>query len=451
MTLLGTIYSLFPSLRSSLQSLYFVPVVVSAVLLGWRKSSAFTVVGVSLVLCVSCLAWSNHSPREFIHSILWGCTLGTTGAVIALMVGAKERKVEQLLKKQSSLALTDQLTQVANRRAFDLEMRRRMSEQVRYERTLSLLMIDIDFFKKFNDRFGHSIGDQVLKKIAVTIQNCLREADLVARFGGEEFSVLLPNTNLAEAVVVAERIRSAVDQLTEEEIGCPQKLSVSVGVTEVTRTDDENAALERADIAMYAAKTNGRNQVFSNCPDEEERRQQTDHRTAIASFATSIFNEAQSVQSAVESVTGLPYLKVFDNELARRIYESARYGMDLCLGLVEVGFRNDPNVAKSDVGHEIGNLGRRIKQKLRESDLVCWVTEFEFAVLLPFTRIEDAVHVLRRLACQVNVDSSSFDLDPVFHVEGLRVTELNLGETKKQALENLRSSDRVDFDQMVNY
>ncbi|MEE2642121.1 MAG: diguanylate cyclase [Planctomycetota bacterium] len=445
---LGAIYAGFPDLRVSLQSVSFVPVVISSMLLGWKKSSAFTVVGVCLLICVFCFAWTDHSPAEFLNLVLWGCTLGTTGAVIGLIASTREKQVHRLLAKQNSLALTDPLTQIANRRAFDIEIGKRMSETLRHDRTLSVLMIDIDYFKNFNDQYGHNVGDTVLQTIAGSIQKCLRDADLVARFGGEEFSVLLPDTCLAEALIVAERIRSTVDQISDQVISCPQKVSVSIGVTEIDSTDDESSILERADIAMYAAKRGGRNQVFSS----RLSKQDAVHGNAAETLTLthSIFDEAQSMPHDVEPVTGLTYRKVFDKELSRRIYESARYGMDLCLGLVKVGHSECPSFSKEEVGQQISNVGEKLRKSLRESDVITWFSELEFGLLLPFTSLEDAEHVCRRLFFEINTDVMLAEENTLFYVQSMKVIQLKAGDSKKQVLKNPRAAVPIDSSGIIS-
>lgn len=442
-TLLGFVYMVFPELRTSLQCIYFVPIVASAMLLGWKQASAFTVVGVSLVMCVTGVNWTDHSIEEFIHLVLWGCTLGTTSAVIGLIVSAREKQVSLILEKQSSLALTDELTQVPNRRAFDMELRRRMSEFQRYQRILSILMIDIDYFKKFNDRFGHAVGDRVLQIIAQTIGKCLREADMVARFGGEEFSVLLPDTHVDEAHVVAERIRQAVDQIDVNEIDCPQKVTISIGVTEIQPDDDEATLLERGDFAMYAAKRNGRNQVFLNRGDGGESESQIKRRDS-AQQVYSIYSEAHAVQNDGDAIMGLTQLRVFDDELNRRIYEAARYNMNLCIGLVEMEFLGDAETNRSDICHQIRLIGQTMRDSLRESDVITWYSEFEFGVLLPFTKLEDGSEVLKRLFHEINLDLVSSVADPIFKVHQIRIVHRQEGETRKQVLKRLRNVQPLD-------
>ncbi|MEC9092127.1 MAG: GGDEF domain-containing protein [Planctomycetota bacterium] len=444
MTSLGIVYSLFPTLRTSLQNFYFVPVVVSSMLLGWKKSSAFTVVGVSLVLCVSCSTWSDHTPQEFLNLVFWGCTLGTTGAIIGLAVATRERQVTELLEKQNSLAHTDPLTQIANRRAFDLELRRRMSEQVRYDRSLSVLMIDIDYFKKFNDRYGHSVGDLVLQTIANAIQESLRESDFVARLGGEEFAVLLPETNRPEALVVAEQIRLAVDQASESEAGCPQEVSVSIGVTEVDALDDGNSVMERADLAMYSAKREGRNQVFSVDFETQNENRNAFQELNAPVLPEPILDPKGTLKGSEDAGIGLTCPTIFDDELSRRIYESSRYGMELCLGIIEIGYRDDLDETDAKVCQQVEKLGRTICLALRQCDLITWQTELEFGVLLPFTAVEDAEGVLRRLFLEINTDMILEDQELLLHIQSIRVIQHQAGETKQQVLSHLHSAVPVN-------
>ena len=123
------------------------------------------------------------------------------------------------------------------------------------------MMIDIDFFKKVNDTYGHASGDAVLRTVAMTIKETLRESDIPSRYGGEEFAVLLPYTHLEEAVIVGERLRKAVE---EKEILLENqtiKVTISMGLAEFDKTESGEKLFERADKALYKAKTEGRNQV----------------------------------------------------------------------------------------------------------------------------------------------------------------------------------------------
>jgi diguanylate cyclase (GGDEF)-like protein len=139
----------------------------------------------------------------------------------------------------------------------------------RYKHPLSLLLLDIDHFKEYNDTFGHLEGDKVLVRISQIIRSCLRKLDTAYRYGGEEFTVILPETNCQEAKTVAERIRNAVkaDKFVPE----AQKevtITISIGVTQYSPEEELSAFIQRADKAMYASKQEGRNKVTALVAEE---------------------------------------------------------------------------------------------------------------------------------------------------------------------------------------
>ena len=163
------------------------------------------------------------------------------------------------------LSVTDQLTDIPNRRGFDNRIKLEWGRSVREKLPISVLLLDVDKFKTYNDTYGHQQGDAVLVKIASSIKNSLfRPADFAARWGGEEFIVLLPNTGLNGALSVAENIRANVER---EPVplanGDVTNVTVSVGVSELTpgQNDSADVFIKAADAALYSAKESGRNRV----------------------------------------------------------------------------------------------------------------------------------------------------------------------------------------------
>ncbi len=167
-------------------------------------------------------------------------------------------------------ATLDALTGFNNRRQLEERIKQEVSSAKRQKRNLCAIMTDVDFFKSANDTYGHAVGDLVLKTIARVIKMQLRDYDIAGRYGGEEFSIILPYTKLSEAQMVAERLRKAVEKtkidiskvnsdVTEKNIG----VTISLGVAEYSPDDDENTLLQKADKALYKAKENGRNRVES--------------------------------------------------------------------------------------------------------------------------------------------------------------------------------------------
>lgn len=174
---------------------------------------------------------------------------------------AKKERVK-LLKKLEKLAITDALTQLYNSRHFFSEIKTEIKRYNRYSRPLSLLILDIDFFKAYNDTWGHLEGDKVLMRIGQTIKSCMRSMDTAYRYGGEEFAVILPETNLEKACVVGTRIQeNIVAQEFEPEPGKKQTIKVSIGVTQLSDGEDFKSFIKRADEALYTAKRTGRDKI----------------------------------------------------------------------------------------------------------------------------------------------------------------------------------------------
>jgi diguanylate cyclase (GGDEF)-like protein len=159
-------------------------------------------------------------------------------------------------------ARTDALVGVGNRRAFDEELARRYAAWQRQGTTLSLLIIDVDRFKRLNDTHGHQAGDEVLRGIGRVLAANVRDMDFAARYGGEEFAFILPGTGLEDAKSAAERIRTAIAAATCPFEGKTLAVTVSLGVAELRPGDTVASLLQHADSALYAAKSNGRNRAY---------------------------------------------------------------------------------------------------------------------------------------------------------------------------------------------
>jgi diguanylate cyclase (GGDEF)-like protein len=176
-----------------------------------------------------------------------------------------------LLRHAEVLAATDPLTGLYNRRQFFTLGAYEVPRALRLNQHLSLLAIDVDYFKRINDTHGHLMGDELLRAAARISQSSLREQDILARLGGDEFVVLLPDTNIHEAALVAERIRHSTEGLSDRAGQFPSRVTVSIGVADLTPDiPDLDALLSRCDEALYAAKRAGRARVCVWYPEAQQ-------------------------------------------------------------------------------------------------------------------------------------------------------------------------------------
>ena len=211
---------------------------------------------------------STEQIRSLVQTIL-----GETREMVArsrsieTRLGETSGQISDLRKRLEAAtreALTDPLTGFANRKSFDQRLREAMAQAEETNAPLCLLMADIDHFKKFNDNFGHRVGDEVLRIVARTFKDSVKGRDLAARYGGEEFAVILPETPLPGALTVAEHIRQTlasrrvVSKLSGTSLGT---VTISIGAARYRPGETVNAFIQRADEALYAAKRGGRNRV----------------------------------------------------------------------------------------------------------------------------------------------------------------------------------------------
>lgn len=186
-------------------------------------------------------------------------SIGDEEAVLTILVDITRRK--EYVELMESLANTDTLCGLANRAHFFSIAAEEIKRAKRYSRPLAVCMVDIDYFKRINDTFGHEAGDLVLKSIASLFRAWVRCQDTIARLGGEEFGILLPETEASSALALVDRLRQSVEEMRVK--GVPVPITISVGVSDVLPGETTvDAALSRADQAMYAAKRSGRNRAL---------------------------------------------------------------------------------------------------------------------------------------------------------------------------------------------
>ena len=233
-----------PAGHSPLTRELIVPIIndnaVAAVLGVGDKPADYTDLDGSHALFIADIAWSVIEQKQAYEDIV---------------------KLNEKLERQ---AMTDVLTGLHNRRSFFIHGKKEILRARRYQTPLSLLMLDLDRFKNINDAFGHDAGDSMLQCFAKELQKNIRETDIPARLGGEEFSALLPNTDRASAFLLAERLRQAVEAMSCRVLDQDLYVTVSIGISELhPDMASLTALLKEADAALYEAKEQGRNRVIS--------------------------------------------------------------------------------------------------------------------------------------------------------------------------------------------
>ena len=224
------------------------PLLIIAVYLGSRQE---------LVSLLPYVAGFAPALAMLIHPIRAGAV---RDAETRLALERAKADADAANRELAELAATDELTRVPNRRAFLGRATQEMARARRYGQTLSLMMVDVDHFKGINDEHGHGTGDEILRVVADILHDALRETALLARFGGDEFALLLPETPLTGAEVLADRLRKSVESAQVQAAGRPVQVTLSCGIASFEAGDTEvDALIERADLALYRAKRSGRN------------------------------------------------------------------------------------------------------------------------------------------------------------------------------------------------
>jgi diguanylate cyclase (GGDEF)-like protein len=250
--------------REALTSFYLVVMLFGALRLSAARLAALSVL--ALVAHGTMLHLSYLRDQEYMDveaaitefavlmiALPWFAAMGGYVNRLRTRLAETNRKLEEAFERIQNVAIRDALTGAYNRRFLMETLAREQARAGRLGGSFSVCVIDVDHFKNVNDTFGHAAGDEVLKQVAAVAARGLRAVDVFGRFGGEEFLVILPDTDRAGALLVAERIRAAMETET--------KVTVTIGVAEHAK-DDVSAVLARADQALYRGKTAGRNQVI---------------------------------------------------------------------------------------------------------------------------------------------------------------------------------------------
>jgi diguanylate cyclase len=323
------------------------------------------------------------------------------------------REQARQIEIRSCEARTDVLTLLANRRAFTDELPRRIDEFRRQGRGFSLIMVDVDHFKAFNDVHGHETGDEVLRGVARAIRRKMREMDLVTRYGGEEFSIILPGTPLGDACKAALRVKEAVKKFRLELAGEILQVTASFGVAEVQAGETSAELLKRTDMALYASKQAGRDCVHGHDGDSvhlvlDASKSPSEPARAAAEIRKPDGRETElpprfpaagaNIATEVDMPDGLPDRNMFCQHVRNRMAEWNRGGTIFSVLLAkvrspapEVENGNPPRPPPLQV------VLRLVTSAVREMDLLGIYNSDCLAVLLPSGALGDAIRVAQRI------------------------------------------------------
>ncbi len=338
-----------------------------------------------------------------------------------------ERKIQiqaEEIRTRQSEARTDALTKLPNRRAFDAVLAENTQKFLQEGRVFSMLVLDVDHFKRFNDTHGHQAGDEVLRCVGQTLISAVKKGDLPCRYGGEEFAVIMASTAVAEAQIAAERVRRAIEAMCVQFEGKSLRVTASVGMAECVGGEDAAQLLRRADDGVYASKKAGRNCshwhngvecVPINLPAKQPPAAKAPEAPAPAKVKLS------GLQAAT-----LPDRAAFANDLRRRIAESARSGYDVSV----LHFRmKDYQKIANTYGTTVGallldSLATFISSTLRDMDMLAKLDDGDFVVLLPGSSISAAKIVGQRVKtsisnCPVSLGAQNIRLELDLGVTGV--------------------------------
>jgi len=365
----------------------------------------------------------QHDPAMIIEVV---AKLIQANELMHMKLNSTEGKLREQAEEIQTFAAearTDAVTLLANRRAFDDELARRTAEHARQGRTFSLIMADVDHFKRFNDAYGHQTGDEVLRAMAKLLRRKMREMDLVVRYGGEEFAVILPGTNANEACRAALRACEAIEESRFHHEGKEIQVTASFGVAEVGGSSDGAALIGRADKALYAAKKDGRHCVFWD-DGKNVRRAGAEQLSPPAAAAVQpppapvpveqVANEKSEpatdaprtepepdlpALTDLGTIPDFPSRTTFCQNVRNRTAEWRRGGPTFSVVLLEV---NQYIEGAADRGKRMREFAtqtttRFLAATMRDMDVVGCYAPGCFALMLPTAGLSDAIRVAERL------------------------------------------------------
>lgn len=302
------------------------------------------------------------------------------------VIRKKEEKYRRLVKELeeknnilNKIATNDKLTGIKNRYYFDKRIIEEISVSDRYSTALSLLVFDLDNFKDVNDSFGHDIGDKVLITISDKIQRLMRKSDTFARWGGEEFVILMTHTSLEGGLIAAEKIRKEAENIYHMGVG---KVTISIGIAERQKNETLDSWFKRADRALYRAKKEGRNRICSDTEDANQIFVDIKWQESWSSGHRELDTQHQKLLNIVNNIIGIIFKEKDDKILEPKLWElleHIEYHFEYEESVLrEIDYENSDNHRKSH--KQLLQKGYELIEKYKHEDSMKCSDIFEFLV-----------------------------------------------------------------------
>jgi diguanylate cyclase len=363
-------------------------------------------------------------------------------AAIEKLIAANERMERQLRIAEERLqhqakeieahvqeARTDALTSLCNRRGFDDELKTLVEKAAHQQHPLSVMMLDVDHFKKFNDTYGHQAGDEVLKGVARVLRRELADKAVVCRYGGEEFSVLFPESDLEVARCGAEQARQAIGEELVTFDGLDLRVTASAGLAQLLSDESGDQLIKRADAALYRSKGTGRDR--GHLHDGRDILPITHEHEEGKSSARDA-SDAEPIDGAL----GISDRHAFCRDLDRRLAQWKRNGTPLSVMLLEVDDLSRLVERHGDTARDIVLRAacQFLKATLRDMDHLARFEETSFALLLPDATLDDAREIAERTRKEVERSALAINSQQVTFTVSLGLTEVGNGDSLEELL-----------------
>lgn len=385
-------------------------------------------------------------------------------------------ELNQRLAYHAAEARTDVLTGLANRRVFEEDLARRLSRYRECNEPFSVVIVDIDHFKRYNDLYGHAVGDEVLRIVSLLLASKIDSQDLITRYGGEEFAFVMPGTNVETASGNAERLRRIIEETPVVSGEKTLQVTISAGAAEVLPNEEGMSVVARADQAMYAAKYAGRNRVFwhdgAKALGLDELVNPTRADEDIQAFGTlkiraltveeapplaplpeeakrvpTIANEelVEPASIDLDVLANLNNKTMFCQNVHRRVAEWKRGGPTFSIVLLSIDdFASlAQNHGPAIVDFTLGVVARSIRFNLRGMDTVARYDDHTFGVILPGAKLRNTVCIGERLRKDVRRTGISIDTQVVHFTVSLGIVEVGEGDEMASLLERANQQLRT--------